>query len=126
MEEYSAENLIKWLQSVIDKINMLEQQGREAVAKGDQTAYIALMREKADLLASLNDKAQPYLDEIDDDDALDYAERGFSTYSYNANKAIELDSVFYMSALLFPVDHKAGERHNLEIFRDDLIKKLGL
>lgn len=126
MNQYTPQHLIKWLQSVIDKINELERQGLEAVETGDQDAYIAIMRAKAEALAALNDEAQPYLDEIDDDEALDYAERGFGAYSHNASKALDLNSVFYMSALLFPEEHQPGDRHNLEIFRDDLIEKLGL
>lgn len=126
MSEYTPEHFIKWLQAAIDKINECERLGRKALAAGDQTAYIAAMREKAEILAALNSEAQPYLDEIDDDSALDYAERGLETYSYNAAKAIELNSVFYMSALLFPVGHQPGAPHNLELFRDEMTRRLGL
>lgn len=126
MNEYAPEHFIKWLQKAIDKINEFERQGREAADGCDQRAYIAAMREKAGVLVGLNGEAQPYLDELENADALDYAERGLETYSYNAGKAIELDSVFYMSALLFPVDHKAGEPHNLELFRNELARRLGL
>lgn len=126
MSEYTAKHFIEWLQNSIDKINEFESRGRAAVKADDQAAYIAAMRAKAAVLAALNDEAQPFLDEMDDDSALDYAERGLETYSYNAGKALELNSVFYMSALLFPENHKPGERHNLEIFRDEMTKRLGL
>lgn len=122
----NPEAFIKWLQGVIDKINKFERQGREAVAKGNQDSYIGIMKQKARLLASLYVKASPYLDNMDSEEAADYAERGLSVYSYNANKALELNSVFYMSALLFPDEYKQGELHNLEIFRDEMKKKLGI
>lgn len=125
MSKYTPENLITWLQKAIDKINDLEGQGQKAVTKGDEAGYMAIMRDKATVLAALDDEAQPFLDEIDNEDALDYAARSLAAYSSNANQALELDSVFYMSALLFSDDHKAGEPNNLELFRDELIKKLG-
>jgi hypothetical protein len=35
-------------------------------------------------------------------------------FSKNAQTALRLDSVFYMSALLYPGDHQKGEPDNLE------------
>lgn len=122
---HSPSSFISWLQAIIDRINELERLGREAVAKHEQDIYIALMRQKAEVLASLEEEAQPYLAELDNDDALDFAERSLSVYSFNATKALELNSVFYMSALLFPTDHKAGDPNNLELFKDELKKRLG-
>ena len=37
-----------------------------------------------------------------------------SAFSQNARTALHLDSVFYMSALLYPDDHRKGEPDNLE------------
>lgn len=123
---HSPSAFIAWLQAIIDRINELERLGREAVAKRDQDIYVALMRQKAEVLAAIEEDAQPYLDELNNDDALDFAERGLSVYAFNANKALELNSVFYMSALLFPTDHRPGDPNNLELFRNELKKRLGL
>lgn len=123
-EQNPAAALLDWLQKKTDRINELERLGRKAVAEGRQADYAAIMRQKAELLAGLEDEARPLLDKIDVDEAASYAERGLGAYSCNANRALEINSIFYMSALLFSDDHQPGQPHNLEIFRDELKRLL--
>lgn len=115
-----------WLQQAVDRINEYEARGRAAAVGGDQAAYCAAMRAKAELLAGLEDEALPYLEEITDETARAYARRGLAAFSRSAGQALDLDSVFYMSALLFPEDHQPGRPHDLELFRDELARLPGI
>jgi hypothetical protein len=85
------------------------------LGKGDQTAYQELMREKAQLLASLAEDARPLVLALPEQRA-DEADTQLEAFSMSAGNALRIGSVFYMSALLYPDDHKKGEPNNLEIF----------
>lgn len=81
---------------------------------GGQPGYAAKMREKAELLANLADEAETLsgaLDPMLAESAGDQLE----AFSASAANALRIGSVFYMSALLYPDEHKPGEPNNLEI-----------
>jgi len=82
---------------------------------GDQTGYQVLMREKAELLAALADDAAALTAALPAPlgSAADSRLREFSGSAANS---LRIGSVFYMSALLYPDDHKPGEPNNLELF----------
>lgn len=125
-QAYTPGAFLAWLDDKINAVNALEAQGREAGAAGQQQTYSDIMRKKAMLLAELEDEAAPYLDALDKPPVVAFAARALASFSFNANRALEIDSVFYMSALLFPDNHKAGEPNNLEIFRGEIKTRLGL
>ncbi|MDR3641180.1 MAG: hypothetical protein P4L39_07640 [Humidesulfovibrio sp.] len=83
--------------------------------QGDQSGYQALMRKKAELLAELADDAQPLVDALPRPRAGEAEER-LGLFSMSAANALRIGSVFYMSALLYPDEHKKGEPNNLELF----------
>lgn len=123
---YSAPALINWLGKISAQVNAFEEKGRKNVSAGEQEKYIEIMREKAQLLSSLEEAANPYLANIDDNEVLNYAKQELGAFSRNARKALEIGSVFFMSALLFPDDHQPDEPNNLELFIDKLNKLLQL
>lgn len=45
-------------------------------------------------------------------------------FTASAENALALDSVFYMSALLFPDEYRDGEPNDLELFRDEIRNQL--
>ena len=100
-----------------EKHRILKQLEEEALAAlhqhADEAAYRRLMRERACALADLEDEAGPCISALPEElrRKCAGAVRGFSG---GARNALELDSVFYMSALLYPDEHKAGEPDNLE------------
>lgn len=124
--DYSPAAFLAWLNGKIDAVNDLEAQGSAAVARGDQAGYSAVMRRKAMLLAALEEEAEPYLEGLENPDSAEFAGSALDSFAFNASRALEIGSVFFMSALLFPDDHQAGEPSNLELFRDALKKRLGL
>lgn len=83
--------------------------------KGDQAGYVAKMREKAMLLADLSGDAQGLVLALDADLAEEVEER-LERFSASAANSLRVGSPFYMSALLYPDDHRPGEPNDLERF----------
>ncbi|GAB6125872.1 hypothetical protein [Humidesulfovibrio idahonensis] len=108
--------LADYLDGKVNEIKDIEAQAQAILlGKGDQTGYQTLMRQKAELLAALSDDAAALVDALPgsrDDEAGARLEE----FSGNAANALRIGSVFYMSALLYPDDHKPGEPNNLELF----------
>ena len=80
----------------------------------DEAAYRALMRERAERLATLDVQGQDVLKGVPEPLRTD-VRLTLKRFAGGARKALELDSVFYMSALLYPDEHKAGEPDNMEL-----------
>lgn len=101
-------NFTDWLESRHSEIMGRERQALELMAKGDIAGYRAQMRAKAELLAGLADAAVKagYADSK--------ALAQLRQFSASAATALDLGSVFYMSALLYPDEHKAGKPDNLQ------------
>jgi len=79
----------------------------------DEAGYRALMRERAERLAALAAEGKKLLQGVPDPLHTDVSLR-LSRFSQNARRSLELDSVFYMSALLYPDEHKPGDPDNME------------
>jgi hypothetical protein len=47
-------------------------------------------------------------------------EVGLNSFARRAAQALELSSLFYMSALLYPEDYREGDRNDLELFIERL------
>lgn len=82
--------------------------------KGDQAGYAARMREKAELLATIAAEAAPLATALGRGLSDAAAER-LGGFSHNAAMSLKVGSVFFMSALLYPDEHKPGEPNNLEL-----------
>ena len=106
--------LADWLRERSAAVSGCEQKARNALYDDkNEPAYRQLMEEKAALLASIADDAASLVD------ALPAPERNrvreiLGSFSANARTSLRIGSVFYMSALLYPDDHKEGEPNNLE------------
>lgn len=83
-------------------------------SQADQAGYAEFMRKKAGLLAGLAEEAEHLLDGLPEPLAQNAAER-LEQFSANAAMALRIGSVFFMSALLYPDEHKQGEPNNLEL-----------
>lgn len=108
-------DFLKWLTQEHDRVMACEHQGIELLNSGDSDAYREKMREKAEMLAHLADAAKPHLAGVAP--ALAAKIRSaLAQFSNSAAMALQLHSVFYMSALLYRDDHKPGEPDNLEVY----------
>lgn len=112
----ARDTLAAWLRKRSAAVRECEQKAVAALHDGnDESAYRELMKEKARLLASLAGDAAPLVDALSGREK-ERARESLDAFSQNARTALRLDSVFYMSALLYPDDHQKGEPDNLEKF----------
>ena len=106
--------LVDWLQERSTAILACESKAHSALYDNDnEVEYRELMIAKASLLASIAEDAAPLANALPAPDKVRVRETLVS-FSANARNALSLDSVFYMSALLYPDDHKDGDLNNLE------------
>lgn len=86
---------------------------------GDDAGYREAMHRKAELLANLSANAAPFLDALSLE-RRPMIEHKLDMFSQSARRSLDIGSVFYMSALLYPDDHKPGEPNTLEIWLTEL------
>jgi hypothetical protein len=116
----SREGLAAALKSVADAIRDIEGRAEEALHRhGDQEAYRELMSEKARVLEGLPEAMAHFLAAMDRGER-DAVRQRLERFAAGASAALKLNSPFYMSALLYPEDHKQGEPNDLENYVADL------
>lgn len=110
---------VAWLRARHGEIMATEREALALMEAGDIPGYTAKMRARAENLAALTNDAAAPLAALPEPlrDRLAAALRRFSQ---SAAMALRLNSVFYMSALLYPDEHKPGEPDNLALFIDQL------
>ena len=113
-----------WLDAEAVKVRDIEKLANSALYENkDEDSYRDLMRQKAMLLASLNDRIESLIEPLSVDDSLLVRKR-VKRFAMSASKALEIGSVFFMSALLYPDDYKDGEKNDLEIFAEKVRNRL--
>lgn len=114
MTATAKSTLAAWLRSQHAKIKQCE---RDATLKlyehKDSVAHRQLMVERAELIAGLELNAKQLVDALPKD-IRNYTADTLSNFAKGAGNALRLDSIFYMSALLYPDEHQKGEPDNLE------------
>jgi hypothetical protein len=112
------EALAGWLEEQSRAVRELEERARILIEEeGDQNGYEGVMRQKALLLAGLPDEGAAYLEPLDSPRA-DGIRARLESFAASANAALEIGSVFYMSALLYPEDHQTGQPNDLDAFAE--------
>ena len=105
---------VDFLQNTAQTIRSVEAEAETALhQKKDITRYHECMRRKAQILADLAHNAAPFLGDIPEPRRQAIAQR-LETISQSAQRSLDLKSVFYMSALLYPEDHRPGTPNDLE------------
>ena len=105
--------LVAWLEEMHARVMQAEQAALAVM--DDMPAYTARMQEKARLLASLEEEGEAYLEELPEQ-LQDQAGHRLHRFSASARNALRIGSIFYMSALLYPEDHKPGQPDDLQVF----------
>ena len=109
----SVQTLVVWLRERHGTICLGEAKALEALHdNNDETAYRELMRERAENLAGLCDDAAPLLEALPPP-LRERTGYRLEQFSQGARNALRLNSIFYMSALLYPDEHQKGEPDNL-------------
>ncbi|WP_421902692.1 hypothetical protein [Maridesulfovibrio sp.] len=100
------------LESIATQVREIEEQARKVLyGDNDDDGYRELMRQKAMVLAGLAAEVEPQAESASNE-----VKERIERFSISASQSLEVGSVFFMSALLYPEDHQEGEPNDLEIF----------
>ena len=122
--EQPLASLFLWLRNRHAEVMATEAQALARLDAGDTPGHNDLMRRKAELLSSMAEDAKPLLEPLPGETRFNYA-LALEGFSASARMSLRLNSVFYMSALLYPDEHKPGQPDNLTLCIDRM-EKLGL
>ncbi len=124
-ESAAATAFTNWLEKQCEFLRHLEKTAvDEASANGNSVRYRELMLQKALFLEALGEGAAPYLEGLPPDIA-GQAEERFARFQKSARQAMACNSPWYMSALLYPDDHKPGQPNDLEAFHQHVCSLCG-
>jgi len=101
------------------EVRRIEEQALRDLGQHNIESYRDGMRSKAELLAGLPAAFAPLLRTLPED-AAQAVRDGLRSFAHSAGNALSLNSVFYMSALLYPEDYREGEPNDLEVFAEEL------
>lgn len=88
--------------------------------RGDVDGHRRNMEEKAALLARMDMEMGGLVDAVEDPVLRDAVGHRIRRFANSARNGLQLKSVFYMSALLYPDDHVPGQPDNLRLFIEAL------
>ena len=117
-------SLVTWLRNRQAEVMAAEAQALARLDAGDTPGHNELMRRKAELLSTMAEDAKPLLEPLPGETRFNFA-LALESFSASARMSLSLNSVFYMSALLYPDAHKPGQPDNLTLCIDRM-EKLGL
>lgn len=110
------ETIINRITELAVHVRRLEEEARRALYdRGDEARYRGLMRDKALSLLEFPDIIEAELTRLPAARAAAIRHQ-VGAFAYGAEKALRIDSVFYMAALLYPEDYREGEDNDLEVF----------
>ena len=114
MSTSAASTLADFLEQRAKAVQAIEAEAETIIhGQGDQAGYVAKMREKAALLAALAADAETLVQALEPRLAKTAAER-LGRFSQSAATSLSVGSPFFMSALLYPDEHKPGEPNDLD------------
>lgn len=116
------QQFLPWLQEEHDAIMGCEAEALRLLKAGDKQGYEDHMRGKAVRLAALAGKAKDILANVPGSAARE-AEDTLARFSGSASMSLQLNSVFFMSALLYKDEHKADEPDNLQTLINTLTRE---
>jgi hypothetical protein len=119
--DLSPNALLDRLEECAARTRRIEEEALKSLERGAHEAYRGAMRRKAELLLALPGEARPLLEGFAPHARRDILER-LEGFAKSAGTALSLNSTFYMSALLYPENHRKGEPNNLEVFLGELRK----
>jgi hypothetical protein len=119
MEKQAIEELIEFLEKKAGEVHRLEKEGDALLQSEGQRAFQIKAEAKAELLAALAEDAWKLTGKLEGDRGKAIAQR-LEQFSMSASTALRIGSVFFMTALLYPEDHKPGEPNDLDVFIAEL------
>ncbi len=120
MHNATLANLIEMLRHFNDSVQQLESEAKSHLKEPcDSRKYQEKLELRAGRIICLPDEITSYLPGLSPDMA-EMVVKYIDELSQDAMQAKEIGSVFYMSCLLYPLDHKAGDPNELEMLIDKL------
>ena len=116
-------SFLTWMQERLAGIDAHEAAAQAALQASDEKAYRAVLLEKAELLAALEDDAEALLPKLPPAEQI-FARQKLHGFASGAQFSLQLNSPWFMSALLYPEDHKLGDPHDLQVFVTELEARL--
>ena len=125
MSHNTTETFGQWLTERCEYLKTLETEAEHALHGEKNTdKYTNLMRKKALFLQGLVKEAQSLAATLPPQTA-DLALCRLEQFSSNATRALEIGSIFFMSALLYPADHVKGQPNNLDLLAAEVLSLAG-
>lgn len=119
----NLERLLTILASTAEDVKRLEDEAKRLLHRGgDTNGHRDQLRQKAILLSGLSDKAAELTDLPPRISAM--VKERVGGFSFEAERALRVDSVFYMAILLCPEDHKDGMPNELDTLIGHLQQEL--
>ncbi len=119
----STYKAVSILENAAENIRRFEHEARDALFLGDDPeTYRQKLQEKTILLMELSEMVAPFYEGMAEDIRVEI-ETELNSFAKRAAQALELESSFYMSALLYPETYKEGDPNDLELFIDQLIRR---
>lgn len=122
MPNEALQAVIEYLEGVSVEVRRLEAEGDDVIGDEGQAAFQAKLEKKAELLASLSDKAARLTAAVGGELGAFIDDR-LVQFSTSASTALRIGSVFFMTALLYPENHQPDDPNDLEVFIEELRKK---
>lgn len=119
MSDQALVDLIEYLEKVNSDVKRLEKEADALIGSEGQLAFQAKLEDKAEILAALGEKAWKITKNIDGEFGEGITQK-LEQFSMSASTALRIGSVFFMTALLYPEKHKAGDPNDLEVFIEEL------
>lgn len=114
MSDAAMTAFAQWLSERCEFLRNLEREAERVLQEDKDTEkYKALMCQKAMFLQALPVEAEKHASAVPVAMARPFMQR-LERFSENAGRALSLDSIFYMYALLYPDDHVEGGLNDLE------------
>ncbi len=114
MSKSAASTLADFLEQRAKAVQAIEAEAEVIIhGQGDQAGYVVKMREKAALLAALAADARALVQALEPRLGRAAGER-LERFSQSAAMSLNVGSPFFMSALLYPDEHKPGEPNDLD------------
>ncbi len=119
----NADTLVSHLTEWSTAVNSLEKQAtKELYDNNNEIAYRDLMHQRAELLRSLPERATELPQALRASAVFPSVLETLRGFAQSADNALRLDSIFYMSALLYPDEHTPGDPNNLELLIRELTR----
>ncbi len=117
---HPVDELATFLEDKAQYIRSLETSAHTALHEAkDHARYRELLLQKATLLQMLAQDAEVHVAALPEVIAQAVRER-LERFVLSASNALRIDSIFYMSALLYRENHKEGEKNDLECYADEV------